>query len=84
MKGPRDTDFAYQAVYRYLTNLINEPGSDMQARLPSLRQLAHRLSVSISTIQYACRLPPVNDYVINIIFRKTPIFTDWNKQFLPQ
>lgn len=53
MKGPRDTDFAYQAVYRYLTNLINEPGSDVQVRLPSLRQLAHRLSVSISTIQYA-------------------------------
>ncbi|KZN19975.1 MULTISPECIES: PLP-dependent aminotransferase family protein [Pseudomonas] len=56
MKGPRDTDFAYQAVYRYLTNLINEPGSDMQVRLPSLRQLAHRLSVSISTIQYAYSL----------------------------
>lgn len=56
MKGPRDTDFAYQAVYRYLTNLINEPGSDVQVRLPSLRQLAHRLSVSISTIQYAYSL----------------------------
>ncbi|MBK5301272.1 GntR family transcriptional regulator [Erwinia sp. TH29] len=55
MKGPRDTDFAYQAVYRYLTNLINEPGGDVQVRLPSLRQLAHRLSVSISTIQYALR-----------------------------
>ncbi|WP_237885978.1 aminotransferase-like domain-containing protein [Pseudomonas sp. PGPR40] len=56
MKGPRDTDFAYQAVYRYLTNLINEPGSDAQVRLPSLRQLAHRLNVSISTIQYAYSL----------------------------
>ncbi|UVL01069.1 PLP-dependent aminotransferase family protein [Pseudomonas sp. B21-048] len=56
MKGPRDTDFAYQAVYRYLINLINEPGSDVQVRLPSLRQLAHRLGVSISTIQYAYSL----------------------------
>jgi DNA-binding transcriptional MocR family regulator len=53
MKGPRETDFAYQAVYRYLTNLINEPVSDTRVRLPSLRQLAERLSVSISTIQYA-------------------------------
>lgn len=56
MKGPRDTDFAYQAVYRYLTNLINEPGSDGHVRLPSLRQLARRLDVSISTIQYAYSL----------------------------
>ncbi|MEB0045142.1 MULTISPECIES: PLP-dependent aminotransferase family protein [unclassified Pseudomonas] len=56
MKGPRDTDFAYQAVYRYLTSLINEPGSGIQIRLPSLRQLAGRLNVSISTIQYAYSL----------------------------
>lgn len=56
MKGPRETDFAYQAVYRYLTNLINEPVSDTRVRLPSLRQLADRLSVSISTIQYAYSL----------------------------
>ncbi|MBN3862436.1 PLP-dependent aminotransferase family protein [Pseudomonas frederiksbergensis] len=56
MKGPRETDFAYQAVYRYLNNLINEPGSDARVRLPSLRQLADRLRVSISTIQYAYSL----------------------------
>ncbi|HCS42050.1 MAG TPA: GntR family transcriptional regulator [Pseudomonas sp.] len=56
MKGPRETDFAYQAVYRYLTNLIEEPASDTRVRLPSLRQLADRLSVSISTIQYAYSL----------------------------
>ena len=56
MKGPRETDFAYQAVYRYLNNLINEPGNDARVRLPSLRQLADRLSVSISTIQYAYSL----------------------------
>lgn len=56
MKGSRDSDFAYQAVYRYLNNLINEPGSDVRVRLPSLRQLADRLNVSISTIQYAYSL----------------------------
>jgi DNA-binding transcriptional MocR family regulator len=53
MKGPRETDFAYQAVYRYLTQLIGEPASEDRVRLPSLRQLAERLGVSISTIQYA-------------------------------
>jgi DNA-binding transcriptional MocR family regulator len=56
MKGSREPDFAYQAVYRYLTNLINELGADPRVRLPSLRQLAERLSVSISTIQYAYSL----------------------------
>ncbi|UZE15061.1 PLP-dependent aminotransferase family protein [Pseudomonas sp. B21-053] len=56
MKGPRETDFAYQAVYRYLTHLINEPGCGTPTRLPSLRQLALRLNVSISTIQYAYSL----------------------------
>jgi DNA-binding transcriptional MocR family regulator len=56
MKGPRETDFAYQAVYRYLTQLIGEPASEDRVRLPSLRQLAARLGVSISTIQYAYSL----------------------------
>ncbi|MBC3372870.1 PLP-dependent aminotransferase family protein [Pseudomonas sp. SWRI92] len=56
MKGGRETDFAYQAVYRYLTSLINELGTDARVRLPSLRQLSERLNVSISTIQYAYSL----------------------------
>ncbi|CAH0137026.1 PLP-dependent aminotransferase family protein [Pseudomonas brassicacearum] len=56
MKGSRETDFAYQAVYRYLTTLINELEVDARVRLPSLRQLAERLNVSISTIQYAYSL----------------------------
>ena len=56
MKGPRETDFAYQAVYRYLTSLISEHATDARVRLPSLRQLAQRLNVSISTIQYAYSL----------------------------
>lgn len=56
MKGPRETDFAYQAVYRYLTSVIGESASDARVRLPSLRHLAERLNVSISTIQYAYSL----------------------------
>ncbi len=56
MNGVRETGFAYQAVYRYLTQLINESARDARVRLPSLRQLADRLSVSISTIQYAYSL----------------------------
>ena len=53
MKGVRQTDFAYQAVYRYLTSLISEVGTDdARVKLPSLRQLADRLNVSISTMQY--------------------------------
>ncbi|WP_419710635.1 PLP-dependent aminotransferase family protein [Pseudomonas sp. NFX224] len=56
MKGPRETDFAYQAVYRYLSGLIGETVSHTRMRLPSLRELAERLNVSISTIQYAYSL----------------------------
>ena len=71
MKGPRETDFAYQAVYRYLTSLISEHATDARVRLPSLRQLAQCLNVSISTIQYAYILPIVNDHV-KIIFATKP------------
>ncbi|MFS2157317.1 PLP-dependent aminotransferase family protein [Pseudomonas sp. Pseusp122] len=49
-------DFAYQAVYRYLLRLINEQPGDSATRLPSLRQLAKRLQVSISTVQSAYTL----------------------------
>lgn len=56
MKGPRETDFAYQTVYRYLAQLIGETANDARVRLPSLRQLSVRLNVSISTIQYAYAL----------------------------
>ncbi|NWC92483.1 MULTISPECIES: PLP-dependent aminotransferase family protein [unclassified Pseudomonas] len=55
-KDVRQTDFAYQAVYRYMINLINEVGTDARVKLPSLRQLSERLNVSISTIQYAYSL----------------------------
>ncbi|MDB1111121.1 DNA-binding transcriptional regulator, MocR family, contains an aminotransferase domain [Pseudomonas extremaustralis] len=56
LRGERQADFAYQAVYRYMINLINEVSTDGRVKLPSLRQLAVRLNVSISTIQYAYSL----------------------------
>lgn len=56
LRGARQVDFAYQAVYRYMINLINEVSSDARVKLPSLRQLSQRLNVSISTIQYAYSL----------------------------
>ena len=56
MKAVKEPGFAYQAVYRYLMRLIAEPAGDGNVRLPSLRQLADRLNVSISTIQYAYSL----------------------------
>lgn len=56
MRRDKQTDFAYQAVYRYMINLINEVGTEARVKLPSLRHLAERLNVSISTIQYAYSL----------------------------
>lgn len=56
MKVARETGFAYQAVYRYLMQLMAESNASGVVRLPSLRQLADRLNVSISTIQYAYSL----------------------------
>ena len=52
---PRTTrrEFAYRSVYRYLETLIVQASLDPQGRLPSLRDLARRLDVSISTVQYA-------------------------------
>lgn len=49
-------EFAYQTVYRYLETLIAqaEQGGDM--RLPSLRDLARRLRVSLATVQSAYSL----------------------------
>ncbi|WP_426132569.1 PLP-dependent aminotransferase family protein [Pseudomonas sp. PWP3-1b2] len=55
-RGARQAGFAYQAVYRYMINLINEVGTQNRVKLPSLRQLSQRLNVSISTIQYAYSL----------------------------
>ena len=56
LRGERQADFAYQAVYRYMISLINEVSLQTPVKLPSLRQLSTRLNVSISTIQYAYSL----------------------------
>jgi DNA-binding transcriptional MocR family regulator len=56
LRGERQAEFAYQAVYRYMINLINEVSLETPVKLPSLRQLSTRLQVSISTIQYAYSL----------------------------
>lgn len=48
--------FAYQAVYRYLSALIDAGEPDVPFKLPSLRSLARRLGVSVSTIQYGYTL----------------------------
>jgi len=56
MKAARESGFAYQAVYRYLIRLIADSAEAGNLKLPSLRQLADRLNVSISTIQYAYSL----------------------------
>lgn len=34
LRGERQTDFAYQAVYRYMINLINEVSLDMPSNCP--------------------------------------------------
>lgn len=51
-----DASFAYQAVYRYLVELIEASPSTAERKLPSLRQLAQRLGVSVSTTKYAYAL----------------------------
>ncbi|WP_265532271.1 aminotransferase-like domain-containing protein [Pseudomonas saponiphila] len=52
----RQPSFAYQAVYRYLSQWIDNAASDQEQRLPSLRELAQRLKVSLSTTKYAYAL----------------------------
>lgn len=50
------SDFAYQMVYRYLSRLTHELPEGPAVKLPSLRLLARRLRVSISTVQNAYSL----------------------------
>jgi DNA-binding transcriptional MocR family regulator len=52
----KDASFAYQAVYRYLIGLIETANPEGEHKLPSLRQLARRLNVSVSTTKYAYSL----------------------------
>ncbi|MNO73333.1 putative HTH-type transcriptional regulator YjiR [compost metagenome] len=48
--------YTYQAVYRYLLDRIEAAPCDVEQRLPSLRELAQRLSVSVSSTKYAYAL----------------------------
>ncbi|CAM4022709.1 putative HTH-type transcriptional regulator YdcR [Pseudomonas reidholzensis] len=48
--------YTYQAVYRYLLDRIEAAPGDVEQRLPSLRQLAQRLGVSVSSTKYAYSL----------------------------
>lgn len=56
MDRTKSTSFAYQAVYRYLVELIEASPSASERKLPSLRELAARLGVSVSTTKYAYAL----------------------------
>ncbi|MGX5794937.1 aminotransferase-like domain-containing protein [Pseudomonas sp. E2-15] len=56
MDKTKHSDFAYQAVYRYLVELIDAGPTQGERKLPSLRQLAARLGVSVSTTKYAYAL----------------------------
>ena len=56
MKHEKLSRFAYQAVYRYLLELIAQMAPGSYCKLPSLRDVAQRLNVSISTVQYAYSL----------------------------
>lgn len=56
MDTNKGTSFAYQAVYRYLVEMIEIAHSEPEQKLPSLRQLAQRLNVSVSTTKYAYSL----------------------------
>jgi len=55
-KKTRKSSYTYQAVYRYLLDWIEAAPSDVEQRLPSLRQLAQRLNVSVSSTKYAYSL----------------------------
>ncbi|MBM9484771.1 PLP-dependent aminotransferase family protein [Pseudomonas sp. ICBG1301] len=56
MEKTQHSSFAYQAVYRYLVELIEAAPVHTEQKLPSLRQLARRLGVSVSTTKYAYAL----------------------------
>ncbi|BBH46062.1 hypothetical protein KU43P_25390 [Pseudomonas sp. KU43P] len=55
-KKTSKSSYTYQAVYRYLLDWIEAAPSDVEQRLPSLRQLAERPNVSVSSTKYAYSL----------------------------
>lgn len=91
MANPKDTAFAYQSVYRYLVELIEASSAQGEQKLPSLRQLAQRLGVSVSTTKYAYSLledegrvyaQPKLGYFTRLI--PTPLSTERSSSLLDQ
>lgn len=66
MNGAR-SQFAYQAVYRYLCGLIDAGDSQPGQRLPALRALARQLQVSIATVQAAYSLLEAQGRVYSVV-----------------
>lgn len=66
MSGAR-SEFAYQAVYRYLCGLIEAVDSHPGQRLPALRVLARQLQVSIATVQAAYSLLEAQGRVYSVV-----------------
>jgi DNA-binding transcriptional MocR family regulator len=58
--------YAYQTVYAYLATLIAEATGERKIRLPSLRDLANRLGVSVSTVQHAYQLLESEGRIISV------------------
>ncbi|PMX28790.1 MULTISPECIES: PLP-dependent aminotransferase family protein [unclassified Pseudomonas] len=75
MDKPKDASFAYQSVYRYLVEWIEASPSQGERKLPSLRHLAQRLGVSVSTTKYAYSL--LEDQERIYAKPKSGYFTRW-------
>lgn len=63
--GPH-CSYAYQSVYAYLATLIAEATGERKIRLPSLRDLASRLGVSVSTVQHAYQLLESEGRIVSV------------------
>lgn len=66
MTSALGNQYAYQAVYAYLATLIAEATGERKVRLPSLRALATRLGVSVSTVQHAYQLLESEGRIISV------------------
>ena len=66
MTNAASRGYAYQTVYAYLATLIAEATGERKIRLPSLRDLASRLGVSVSTVQHAYQLLESEGRIISV------------------
>ena len=66
MSSGGERQYHYQAIYSYLTTLIAEATGERKVRLPSLRDLASRMGVSVSTVQHAYQLLESEGRVISV------------------